>query len=243
MISLIALHLKNQRPRNILKMNHLLEIACFNMQSAIMAQRAGADRIELCDDSASGGTTPSFETIKEARELISIPLFVMIRPRRGNFMYSDSEFEEMKNAVIFCRKNKVDGIVSGILTEENLVDKQRCTTLVELAKPMPATFHRAFDETDSSFAELEEVIDCGFDRILTSGQKSSALEGASFISLLIEKANERIVIMPGGGVRAENISELKKKTRAKEFHSSAINIQTRLPDESEIREMKKLIFL
>jgi copper homeostasis protein len=243
MISLIALHLKSQNTQETLKINCLLEIACFNVESAILAQRAGADRIELCDDYASGGITPSFETIKEARELISIPLFVMIRPRGGNFVYSGSEFEEMKQAVIFCRQNKIEGIVFGILTDHNLVDRKRCAELTELAKPMQVTFHRAFDEVSNPFQSMEEIIACGFNRILTSGQKISAPEGASFISLLIEKVNGRIVIMPGGGVRAENISELKNKTGAKEFHSSAINAKTMLADETEIREIKNLLSL
>src|SRR5262245_11864505 len=184
-----ALLLKGQIRGNILKINSLLEVACFNIESAVLAQSAGADRIELCDDYPSGGITPSIDTIKKARELISIPLFVMIRPRGGNFVYSDSEFEAMKKLVLSCNDNKIDGIVFGILTAENLIDRKRCTELIEYAKPMPATFHRAFDSVVNPLQSLEEAIDCGFARILTSGQKQSTSEGVSIISSLVEKAN------------------------------------------------------
>lgn len=224
-----------------MKINPILEIACFSIESAVVAQRAGADRIELCDDYASGGITPSFDSITKAKRLISIPLFVMIRPRSGNFIYSDSEFEEMKSAVAFCGKNKLDGIVFGILTEENTVDRKRSAELIELAKPMKATLHRAFDATPNAFQSLEDATACGFERILTSGQKASAPESASLISSLIKKADGRITIMPGGGVRADNISELKNKTGAIEFHSSAINPRTMLADEHEIIRMKKYL--
>lgn len=220
----------------------LLEIACFNPESALIAQNAGADRIELCDDYASGGITPSAETVKQVRKLISIPLFVMIRPRGGNFIYSDSEFEAMKNFILQFKALRVDGVVTGILTTENQIDKRRCTELAQLAKPMQLTFHRAFDATEKPQVTMEEIIDCSFDRILTSGKKENAPEGASLISELINSAKDRISIMPGGGIRSDNIAELIK-TGAKEFHSSAINTKTMLPDETSIQQMKKLISL
>lgn len=226
-----------------MKIKSLLEIACFNIEAAVIAQRAGADRIELCDDYVSGGITPRFDPIKKARELLSISLYVMIRPRGGNFVYSDSEFEKMKSAVVFCRENNVDGIVFGILTDKNIIDKNRCTELIELAKPTKATLHRAFDAAANPPQTLEAAVDCGFTRILTSGQKPSALEGAPLIADLIKKADGRISIMPGGSVRAENISELKSKTKASEFHSSALDAAASLPVENVIEQMKKLISL
>lgn len=223
-----------------MKKSRLLEIACFDSESAVIAQDSGADRIEFCADYSSGGITPSFENLNEIRKLISIPLFVMIRPRVGNYIYSDSEFESMKDSIAQCRVLKVDGVVTGILTPKNMIDIKRCTELVSMAKPMHVTFHRAFDETPEPLKALDEVIGCGFDRILTSGKKENAVTGITLISELISAAKEKIRIMPGGGVRSGNISELIK-TGAKEFHSSALNLQTMRADENEIRQMKKKI--
>ena len=233
---------EESNPQNNLKIKPILEIACFNLESALAAQRAGADRIELCDDYASGGITPPFDTISKARQLLSISLYVMIRPRRGNFIYSGTEIDEMKTAILFCKKNGVDGIVFGILTEENKIDTKKCSELIKLAEPMQATLHRAFDRADAPMQTLEDAIHCGFTRILTSGQKHSAPDGATLISELIIKCSDRISIMPGGGVRAANIVELKSMTSAKEFHSSALTADHKI-DENEIRQMKKLISL
>jgi copper homeostasis protein len=149
----------------------------------------------------------------------------------------------MKKTITFCKMNNINGIVFGILSEKNTIDKERCSGLIESAKPMKATLHRAFDAVSNPLKSLEEIISCGFERILTSGQKSSALQGVSVISGLIEKANGRISIMPGGGVRAENISELRSKTGANEFHSSALDLVTLLPDTNEIQKMKNLLSL
>jgi copper homeostasis protein len=219
----------------------ILEIACFNLQSAIIAAQAGADRIELCSTYSVGGITPSKEIIKQAREKISIPIYVMIRPCAGNFIYTDEEFEKMKSEILFCKQNNIEGIVFGILNEDKTVDVNRCKELVELAKPMQATFHRAFDEIENSFEALEQIIDCGFTRILTSGKKKTAIEGAELISQLIQKANGRITILAGGGVRAENIVELKNKTGTTEFHSAAILGQSFTADENEIRKIKSIL--
>ncbi len=217
-----------------------IEIACFNLESALLAEKVGADRIELCEDYSLGGITPSEVTIIEARKKISIPVYVMIRPRGGNFVYTDKEFELMKAQIIFCREKGMDGVVLGILDKDSRVDKDRCRELVRLAKKIPVTFHRAFDEVDNSFRALGEIIDCGFSRILTSGKQSSAIVGAALISRLIEKSGNRIIIMPGGGVRGNNISELLK-TKAKEFHSAAINKTSLQIDEAEIRTMKMML--
>jgi copper homeostasis protein len=218
-----------------------LEIACFNIQSAHIAQWAGADRIELCEDYSKGGITPSFEKIAEAREEISIPLFVMIRPRSGDFIYSGEEFELMKQQVLFCKTNKINGVVFGMLDANGNIDVKRCKELVALASPMQVTFHRAFDEVKNLFDSLETLVECGFSRVLTSGQMKPVIYGTEIISSLIEKAKGRISIMPGGGIRNHNISEVKKKTGATEFHSAALNSETLLADETEIRKLKAII--
>ena len=221
----------------------ILEIACFNFESVLIAEQSGADRIELCENYSAGGITPGLELIQKVKSEIKIPVYVMLRPRGENFIYNDSEYEEMKDEIQQCKTLCVDGVVFGMLDENNLVDKKRCAELVEVAKPMTATFHRAFDEVKNPFDALEEIIECGFDRILTSGQKPTAMEGAELISELIRQTNDRIIIMPGGSVRVENISELKIKTNAEEFHSAAINRTTMLPDENEIRKMKTILSL
>lgn len=216
----------------------ILEIACFNFESALIAQRAGADRIELCEDYSAGGITPSAETLTRARAEISIPIFAMIRPRKGDFIYNDPEFEKMKEEISQCKKLGADGIVFGILDKDNRIDKNKCLELNELAYPLKTTFHRAFDEVKDPLAALENIISCGFNRLLTSGLKPTATEGTELISTLIEKAADRIVILPGGGIRSNNISFLVKKTGAKEFHSAALNKSTLLADENEIRALR-----
>lgn len=217
-----------------------LEIACFNLQSAIVAQQGGADRIELCDDFSAGGITPNYGTFETARKLITIPLFVMIRPRSGNFIYSDAEFEQMKKDIIHFKKMNADGFVFGILNEDLSINKNQNQQLLELAKPLPCTFHRAFDDSSDLKNSLEDVIDCGFKTILTSGKKKSALEGLEHLSRLIEYAKERIMIMPGGGVRSSNIDFIKKKLQTSYFHSSAI-IENDQADINEVKSLKEKI--
>ncbi len=212
------------------------EIACFNLESCLIAQKAGAHRIELCENYKAGGITPSENLIIDARKNLQIPLFVMIRPRGGNFIYSDAEFQKMKLEIQFCKQNKCDGIVFGILNSENKVDKIRCKELIELAKPMRCTFHRAFDEIENPDEALEDVISCGFSRILTSGKQKTVTQGCALIQQLITIANRRIIIILGGGIRSSNISEIKEKINAAEFHSSAI-ISGETADETEIKKL------
>lgn len=202
-------------------MKPLLEIACFNPQSALIAQAAGADRIEFCDNDAEGGTTPSKGLLLQIRSAISIPLNVMVCPRGGGYVYSDLEFASMKEDILFCKELGIDGIVIGILLPDYTVDAQRCKELLELAYPMNATFHRAFDLTPDPFAALKTIIDLGFDRLLTSGQKNTALEGADLIRELMAAADQDIILIPGGGVRPTNLAELAQRTGATEFHSAA----------------------
>lgn len=206
-------------------MKYILEIIAFTIDSCSIAQSAGAGRIELCDNPGEGGTTPSFGFIKAARALLRIPLYVMIRPRGGDFLYTNEEFEIMKNDIRLCKQLNCDGVVLGLLNADGSIHKNRTAQLAELAYPMGVTFHRAFDRCVQPLQALEDVIACGCERILTSGQHPLAMEGSSLIADLITQANERIIIMPGSGVRSDNIIELAQKTGAMEFHTSAKALQ------------------
>ena len=198
-----------------------LEVIAFDIESCIIAEQSGANRIELCDNQADGGTTPSYGFIKQAREKVKIELFPIIRPRGGDFLYSDEEFEMMKNDIDICKQLGCDGIVTGILKSDGTVDKDRMKVLVNIAYPMSVTFHRAFDRTKDPFQAMEDIIEIGCERILTSGQKSTAMEGIELISELIIKAENRIIIMPGSGIKSDNIIEIAQRSNAIEFHSSA----------------------
>ena len=238
-------------------MQYKLELIGFNIESCILAQAAGADRIELCDGPAEGGTTPSYGFIKAAREKLQIKLYPIIRPRGGDFLYSAHEFEIMKNDIKLCKKFNCDGVVIGILNTDGTVDKDRCKQLVDLAYPLGVTFHRAFDRTAEPFKAMEDIIDIGFERILTSGQKSNAHDATDLISQLIEKAEDRIIIMPGSGIRSDNIIDIATKTKAVEFHTSARimvdskmefmqdslkeKLQSVIVDENEIRKIKSIL--
>jgi len=202
-------------------MSFTLEIAAFTLEGAMAAQKAGADRIELCTNYAEGGTTPSLGMLKTARKKIGVQLYPIIRPRGGNFVFSDDEFEVMKTDLQICKALKYDGVVIGILNPDGTVDTDRCEELVELAGEMGVTFNRAFDRTPDPFKALEDIIEIGCERILTSGQVPEALAGADTILKLIEKADDRIAIMAGGGIRSHNILEIAEKTCAVEFHTSA----------------------
>lgn len=199
-----------------------IEIACFNPESALIAFENGADRIELCDGLSEGGTTPDFETVQQLREKINIPIFVMVRPRGGDFTYTDEEFEQMKSDLVQLKSLNVDGFVFGILDENDEVNIEQNKTLVELAKPLPCTFHRAFDRAKDLEKSLEKVIECGFTTILTSGQKPNVSEGKENLRKLVELSNGRIEILVGGGLRSSNIQEIREFTKAGYFHSSAI---------------------
>lgn len=198
-----------------------LEVPVFSIDSGLIAQSAGADRLELCSGFHEGGTTPSHATIIIAKELLTIPINVMIRPRGGDFLYSETEFNIMKNEIEFCKRTRVNGVVFGVLNSDGTVDKQRCKELLEIAKPLSVTFHRAFDRTIDPFQALEDIIEIGFNRILTSGQEKDALLGAQLTSKLIEISKGRIIIIPGCGINSRNLTEIKNITKAKEYHASA----------------------
>ncbi|HRH50432.1 MAG TPA: copper homeostasis protein CutC [Panacibacter sp.] len=235
----------------------ILEIAVFNIQSAIMAAQAGANRLELCENPFDGGTTPSYGTLKTVREKITIPVFPIIRPRGGDFLYVEEEFEVMKKDILLCKSLGFEGIVTGLLDADASVNVKRTSILTELAYPMEVTFHRAFDRAVNPLQALETVIDCGCQRILTSGQVPNAFDGKDLIKQLIQQADERIIIMPGSGVRSNNIAELATYTGAAELHSSARkniasamqfvqekmqeNLENIIVDISEIKDMMETL--
>lgn len=198
-----------------------LEICAGSVASCIAAQEGGAHRIELCDNLLEGGTTPSYATIVLARQKVEIDLYPIIRPRGGDFLYDDLEFAIMEKDVALCKKIGCNGIVIGLLTADGKVDIPRTRQLVDQAWPMGVTFHRAFDMTENPLQALKDIIDTGCERILTSGQRNTAPEGTELLKKLIELAEGEIIIMPGAGVRANNIEMLVKETGATEFHTTA----------------------
>ena len=198
-----------------------LEVISFSIESCKTAVEAGAQRIELCDNPMEGGTTPSAGMIKVARALAPIQLFPIIRPRGGDFLYSDDEFNMMQEDIRLSKERGCDGVVIGLLTKEGKVDKERTAKLVELAYPLGVTFHRAFDRVQDHRTALEDVIKCGCERILTSGLYPTVSEGKDVLKELVLLADGRISIMPGSGLRASNLKEIAEYTGAKEFHSSA----------------------
>lgn len=197
-----------------------LEVCANGLNSALIAQQGGAYRVELCDNLFEGGTTPSFGQIALTRKLLDIKLYPIIRPRGGNFVYSDLEFEVMKADVVNCKALGCDGVVFGILSVDGTVDVERCRTLLELAYPLPATFHRAFDETADLFDALDVLISLGFERVLTSGGAATAVAGVTVIKKLIDVAADRIEIMPGAGLNVENVDSLIRATGARAVHGS-----------------------
>ena len=200
-----------------------LEVCANSVTSAIAAQDGGAVRVELCANLNEGGTTPSYGEILLAREYLDIKLYVLIRPRAGDFIYSGMEFNTMLADVRCCIEAGCDGIVIGILNADGTIDKERCSQLIALAakQGIGVTFHRAFDMCADLYQALEDVIEIGCERILTSGGKSTAMEGAAVIAHLIEKAAGRIIVMPGSGINETNVNDLVRFTCAKEIHSSA----------------------
>jgi len=211
---------QSSEPSIITAMNYIIEIATTDFTTTKSAIIGGADRIELCAALSDGGTTPSYGTIKKCRETFAAELFPIIRPRGGDFLYTDEEYSMMLEDIAVCKLLGCDGIVTGILNCDGTIDVERTSKMIHLAYPMEVTVHRAFDRCIDPFAALEQLIQIGCQRILTSGQKQTATEGIDLITALIKAANDRIVIMPGSGVRVENIKELKDQTGAVEFHSS-----------------------
>lgn len=202
-------------------MSAVLEIAVFNIESALLAANSGADRLELCENPLEGGTTPSYGFLKHIAEQISIPVFPIIRPRGGDFLYSDAEFKQICYDIELCKDLGFKGVVSGVILANGQVDYKRTKEMVSLAGNMQFTFHRAFDRTIDPLKALVTIIETGAHRILTSGQVPNAFDGKDLIKQLVEIAANNIIILPGSGVRASNIKDLQAFTGAKELHSSA----------------------
>ena len=202
----------------------ILEIAVFSVEAALDAFKAGAHRVEFCENPFEGGTTPSYGSLATLSMLTDKPVFPIIRPRGGDFLYTENEFNSMRSDVLLARKLNFPGIVLGLLTSEGAIDTDRTKRLVYLARPMEVTFHRAFDRCKDPLHALEEVIKTGCKRILTSGQVPNAADNLPLLKKLVQQAGDRIIIMPGSGVRSNNIKEIMKETGAIEMHSSARKI-------------------
>jgi len=198
-----------------------LEICVFNTATAIEAANAGADRIELCENYANGGTTPSYGYLKTTREKVSIPVFPMIRPRGGDYYHSEEELEIIRKDILLCKDLGFEGVVFGLLQKDGSIDAENTARLTELAYPLDVTFHRAFDRCKDPLQALETIIQCGCTRILTSGHQSKAPDGKELIKQLVTQADGRIIIMPGSGINSNNIVEMRTYTGAVEFHTSA----------------------
>jgi len=202
-------------------MDFKLEICIDNVESAINAQAAGAHRVELCDNLMEGGTTPSLGTMTSVRENLSIDVNVIIRPRGGDFLYTDLEYDIMRRDIEICGENGINGIVIGILRPDGEIDVERTAKLIEFAQPMSVTYHRAFDMCNDPIKGLEDIISTGAARLLTSGQKDKAIDGSELIARLNKIAKNRIIIMPGGGINESNIAAVAKSTGCTEFHLTA----------------------
>jgi len=234
----------------------LLEIAVFNISSALLAEKAGADRLELCENPEQGGTTPSYGTLRTVIEKIAIPAFPIIRPRGGDFLYDDESYEVIKKDLLLCKELGFPGAVLGLLKRDGSVDKERTRRLVEISYPLEITFHRAFDRARAPLDALQDLIACGCTRVLTSGQHPTVNDGLPLIRQLIKAANKEIIILPGSGVRSSTLPMLIG-AGAEEFHSSARmvtasqmdftvpdmneQLDNLLVDSSEIAQMKALL--
>ncbi|WP_278847345.1 copper homeostasis protein CutC [Brachyspira pilosicoli] len=202
-------------------MNRKIEICVDSVESCINAERGGADRLELCGNMFEGGTTPSYGVLQLAREKVNTPIYAMVRPRGGDFCYNDIEFEIMKREIKLMKELKIDGIVLGILTKEGKVDKERCSKLLDLWGTNKATFHRAIDVSSNLNEACEDIISLGFERILTSGGEANVMSGIIKLKELVEKYNDKIIIMPGSGINERNIEYINDTVKANEYHMTA----------------------
>lgn len=199
----------------------LLEICVFNTATAIAAEKAGADRIELCENYANGGTTPSYGYLKTVREKINIPVFPMIRPRGGDYFHTDDEISIIEKDILLCKELGFEGVVFGLLNQDGTINRDATARLTEKAYPMEVTFHRAFDRCKDPLDALETIISCGCNRILTSGQEPKVTEGIQLVKQLVQQADERIIIMPGSGLNSSNVTSIIQTAGVQEVHTSA----------------------
>jgi copper homeostasis protein len=203
---------------------YLLEISVESVEAAMAAERGGAHRIEFCSNTKQGGTTPSNNLLRTVRERVSLPIFSMVRPRGGNFLYSDGEFEAMQRAIDAAKEYRMHGVVLGLLDADGEIDIDRTKHLVERAGTLPVTFHRAFDECRDLEKALDDVIKTGATRLLTSGGKQTAPEALEQLVDLVRIAGNRLSVMPGSGLHAGNIREAVAKTGAREYHAGLSSI-------------------
>jgi copper homeostasis protein len=202
----------------------MIKEACVEtFEEAVLAEKQGANRIELCSDLANDGLTPSFELMQKTCSTLTIPVMVMIRPRAGGFVYSEEEIEQMKTEINLAKKVNAAGVVFGLLTSENNIDKKNTEILAEYAKPLPVTFHKAIDELENPVEGVKTLIEIdGIKRILTSGGKPTALEGQQIIRNMMKVAENKITILVAGKVLNSNVNEIQKLTGAKELHGRRI---------------------
>lgn len=221
-------------------MSSKLEIACFNAESALIAEQGGADRIEFCANMQVGGTTTSLSDFIKLKSNISIPVYVMIRAREGDFVYSEADFDEMKNNLIQFKEAGADGFVFGILDENRKLDITRNKELLDLADGLPCTFHKAFDEVIEPFIALQHLIDLGFENILSSGQAATAMLGLPILKQLLIQSDNKINIMVGGSVRSSNLYLLRDELNTTWYHSSAI-LQGDAANLEEVQNLKSTL--
>lgn len=219
----------------------MLEIACFNLESALIADKAGVDRVELCQNYSLGGLSPSNDLILAVRKKVQIPLHVIVRPHARNFMYSKEDVQSMTETIRFCKLHHVDGLVFGCLTPELQIDESLCKELLELADPLPVTFHRAIDQTKDITKAIQTCIHLGFKRVLTSGAKENAFAGKENLRALQLRFGKDIRLMPGGGIRSENIEVIQKFTQCHEYHSAALTDSSEICDATELKKLHAII--
>ncbi len=214
------------------------EVCVDSIESAMAAERGGASRVELCSDLIEGGLTPSYGVLTVARERLRIPVMMMVRPRGGDFCYSEPEFAAMLHDVRLAKEARAHGVVFGVLTPDGDVDEERTRRLIGEARPLQVTFHRAFDMTRDPFAALETLAGLGVDRVLTSGQEPSVLEGLDLIAQLAERARGRIIVMPGGGITDRNVARMRAALPVSEMHFAGGE-----PAESRMRFRNPRVFM
>jgi copper homeostasis protein len=231
-LAILADAIDDRRPAMI------FEVCVDSLAGARAAKAAGADRVELCADLLEGGITPSRGMIRQARAIVGIGLHVMIRPRGGDFLFDDDEFAVMRSDIETAKTEGADGVVIGLLTAAGEVDMARTRELISRARPLSTTFHRAFDMTPEPFRAIEMLVDLGVDRVLTSGQEASVLDGLPLIAELIEHAGNRIVVMPGGGITERNVDRIVAAAKPREIHFAALE-----PVASAMRFRRSHVFM
>lgn len=202
-----------------------MEVCCYNLESTLNAATSGADRIELCSDRHQGGVTPSYGTMEVVRAQVQLPIFVMIRPRGGDFLYSKPELDSMIYDIQMAKELEMDGVVMGVLQNDGQVDTPLMKELIDIARPLEVTFHRAFDLTPDAQKSLQLLITLGVDRILTSGQHTSVFDGIATIKSLIRESEGKLTVMPGAGITEANVLQILQQTGAREFHVSASGVR------------------